>query len=91
MKRLVMHGLAIVLSAVAVAGEPVMASELTAEQIIEKNIAARGGLEAWQNIRTMAWAGHVESADAPTQNMQFVLEQELDLQQSALLILNRFR
>jgi len=28
---------------------------LTAAQIVEKNAAARGGLEAWRKIQTMSW------------------------------------
>lgn len=47
---------------------------LTAAEIVDKNVAARGGLEAWQKIQTMAWVGHIESAHAPAPNMQFALE-----------------
>ncbi len=35
--------------------------ELTAEQIVERNVAARGGLAAWRKIQTMAWTGRIES------------------------------
>jgi len=49
---------------------------LTAAQIIAKNVAARGGLEAWRNIQTMAWFGHLESADAAVPGISFVLDQE---------------
>jgi hypothetical protein len=49
---------------------------LTAAQIVEKNAAARGGVEAWRKIETMAWAGHVESAAAPARNLPFLLEQK---------------
>jgi len=41
-------------------GRRIEAPTLTAAQILEKNLAARGGLEAWRNVRTMAWAGRVE-------------------------------
>jgi outer membrane lipoprotein-sorting protein len=51
-------------------------SELTAAQIVEKNANARGGVEAWQKIQTMAWVGHVESAKAPGKNIPFLLEQQ---------------
>jgi outer membrane lipoprotein-sorting protein len=49
---------------------------LTAEQIVERNVAARGGLEAWRKVQTMAWTGHMESADGPVSNMPFMLEQK---------------
>ena len=45
-------------------------------QIIDKNAAARGGVEAWQKIRTMAWMGRVEAAEMPGHSMPFVLQQE---------------
>ena len=49
---------------------------LTAQQIAEKNVAARGGLEAWRKIQTMAWVGHMESQNAPMPNMPFMLQQK---------------
>jgi hypothetical protein len=43
--------------------------QLTAEQIAQKNVAARGGLEAWPKVQTMAWAGHMEGASASMPGM----------------------
>lgn len=40
----------------AAAAAPVL-PPLTASQIVEKNAAARGGLAAWQGVRTMSWKG----------------------------------
>ena len=51
------------------------APNITAAEIVAKNAAARGGVQAWSKIQTMAWAGHVESANAPGRNMPFMLEQ----------------
>jgi outer membrane lipoprotein-sorting protein len=45
---------------------------LNATQIIEKNVAARGGLDAWRKVETMAWTGHVQGDAA--QPMPFVME-----------------
>lgn len=53
-------------------GRRLGAPTLTAEQIVERNVAARGGLEAWRKVRTMAWVGRVEGG-APTP-MPFLLE-----------------
>jgi hypothetical protein len=50
--------------------------ELTAAQIIEKNVAARGGLEAWRKIQTMVWTGHMESIHAPMPMMLFMMQQK---------------
>ncbi|MDE3011960.1 MAG: hypothetical protein KGI67_13835 [Pseudomonadota bacterium] len=44
-------------------------------QLIERNVAARGGLDAWRRIRTMAWSGRLEAASAEPASMRFVLEQ----------------
>ena len=36
-------------------------ASLTAAQIVEKHIAARGGLSAWQAVQTMAWSGKMDA------------------------------
>jgi len=61
---------------VVFAGDGVPTPELSAAQIVEKNIAVRGGLEAWHNIQTMVWIGHIETANAPASRIPFVLEQK---------------
>jgi hypothetical protein len=50
--------------------------KLSAEQIVARNAAARGGLEAWRKVETMMWMGHIESAHAPVPSVQFVLAQQ---------------
>lgn len=32
-------------------------ANLTASEVVSRNIAARGGLQAWKSIRTMSWTG----------------------------------
>lgn len=49
--------------------------QLSADQIVEKNVAARGGLDAWRKVDTMVWIGHLESERAPLPSMGFILEQ----------------
>ena len=58
------------------AAEKHHSSPLSAEQIVAKNVAARGGLEAWRKIETMVWVGHMESADPNVPKLRFVLEQK---------------
>jgi hypothetical protein len=60
----------------ALAKERTPAPQLTAEQIVEKNVAARGGLDAWRKVESMVWVGHMESADASVPRLGFMLEQK---------------
>lgn len=65
------------LPASAAADEPAPPpAELSAVQIVEKNVAARGGLEAWKKVQTMAWVGHIENTLSPAARLPFVLEQK---------------
>lgn len=52
------------------------AAKLSAEQIIGRNVAARGGRDTWRKIQTMVWTGHIESAHAPVPSVRFTLVQE---------------
>jgi hypothetical protein len=36
----------------------------TAAEVIERNVAARGGLQAWRKVDTMVWLGHLERASS---------------------------
>ncbi len=75
MKRIALLVLAGSIAILAQAGDPSpSASALTAAQIVEKNVAARGGLDAWRRIQTMAWIGHIESEHAPAASLPFVLQ-----------------
>jgi len=72
MKRM---ALGIVAGCMALAlGDSAAASDLTASQIIEKSVAARGGMEAWRKIQTMVWLGHIETEHATTERLPFVLQ-----------------
>jgi hypothetical protein len=46
----------------------------SAAQIVERHVAARGGLDAWRRVQTMLWVGHVESASAPAPSLPFALQ-----------------
>ena len=64
------------LLAVSLGARRAPAAELAAADVVAKNVAARGGLDAWRKVRTMAWMGRVESAHAPAPSMPFALEQK---------------
>lgn len=36
-------------------------TKLTAAQVVEKNVAARGGLQAWKSVQTMTWKGMMDA------------------------------
>ncbi len=52
------------------------AAEPSAADVLARNVAARGGLDAWRKVETMVWVGHLESARAAVPDMRFVLEQK---------------
>lgn len=46
---------------------------LTVDQIVERHVAARGGAEAWRQIKTMAWTGHIESGPGGIEKVPYLL------------------
>jgi outer membrane lipoprotein-sorting protein len=50
----------------AMAADPAPA-KLTAAQIVDKFVAARGGLGAWHGVQTMAWTGKMEAGTGDSQ------------------------
>ena len=62
------------LAGTAAASEPTKLAVLSADQIIDRNIAARGGLDAWRKVESMAWLGHIEDPSAPSPRLPFVLQ-----------------
>jgi len=49
-------------------------TDLTAAQIVEKNVAARGGLKAWRAVQTMSWAGQMEAGGGSINRSRRVVE-----------------
>ncbi|HZV54463.1 MAG TPA: outer membrane lipoprotein-sorting protein [Rhodocyclaceae bacterium] len=47
---------------------------LTADQIIERNIAARGGLDAWRSVGTLTMSGTLEAGGKKNTALPFVLK-----------------
>lgn len=46
---------------------------LTLGQILEHYAAARGGVEAWHKVQTMAWTGHIESGPGGATKVPFLM------------------
>jgi hypothetical protein len=46
----------------------------TAGEVISRNVAARGGLEAWRKVQTMVWLGHLERNTRDAQRIPFVMQ-----------------
>lgn len=56
------------------ADTPSSVAKLTAEQVIEKNVAARGGLQAWRAVQTLSMSGKTDAGgnESPTRMVQGV-------------------
>ncbi len=62
-------------AAVDGSGGPAPAA-LTAEQIVDRSVEVRGGLQAWQKITTIIWVGHLESERSGVPSLPFRLEEK---------------
>lgn len=56
--------LALSLSSAFTSSVVAQTSSLTAAQVVDKNIAARGGLETWRKLQTMTWSGKMDAGGA---------------------------
>ncbi len=82
MRRNVFSALAIALIGASTgvayaAAHPSKPLAATAAEVIDRNVAARGGLEAWRKVNSMVWLGHLERggrADGP--HIPFVMQLE---------------
>jgi hypothetical protein len=61
---------------VVVADSTTAPVDLTATQIVERNVAARGGLEAWRNVKTLSMSGKLDAGGKQNVQLPFVLEME---------------
>jgi hypothetical protein len=75
LKRIVLIGLALPVSLLGASGAQALAS-LTAAQIIDKNVAAKGGLQAWRAVQTMTFSGKLDAGGKSKAQLPFVLEKK---------------
>jgi hypothetical protein len=50
--------------------------DLTAAQIVDRNVAARGGLRAWRGVKTLSMSGKLDAGGKQKLQLPFVLEME---------------
>jgi outer membrane lipoprotein-sorting protein len=50
--------------------------ELTAAQIADRNVVARGGLQAWRGVKTMSMSGKLDAGGKQKVQLPFLLEME---------------
>lgn len=43
---------------------------LTAAQVVDKNVTARGGLQAWRAVQTMSWSGKLDAGSGSLERTQ---------------------
>ena len=46
------------------------------QEIVDKNIAARGGLAAWHDVQTLTYQGTIDAGGKPAHELPFVLKQK---------------
>lgn len=51
-------------------------SRLTAEQIVDRNVAARGGLKAWRAVKTLVLSGQMEAGGKKNADLPYVMKME---------------
>jgi hypothetical protein len=51
-------------------------SKLTAAQIVDRNVAARGGLKAWRAVQTLTLSGQLEAGGKKNTDLPFVMKME---------------
>ncbi len=67
-------GLAAATSAVGAPPPATLPLATTAAEVVDRNVAARGGLEAWRKVDTMVWLGHLERGGRETQRIPFAMQ-----------------
>jgi hypothetical protein len=66
--------LAVCLLSLAAFAARAAAPALTADQIVEKNVAARGGLKAWRAVQTLTLSGKLDAGGKDNNQLPFVMK-----------------
>lgn len=75
MKRYFVLGLGLIslAASAAVSTAPTPVSALTADQIVDRNVAARGGLDAWRAVTTLTLSGQLDAGGKNRTELPFVM------------------
>jgi outer membrane lipoprotein-sorting protein len=78
LRKMVLHIIIVLLAVplVLVADSTTAPVDLTAAQIVERNISARGGLQAWRTVKTMSMSGKLDAGGKQKVQLPFLLEME---------------
>jgi outer membrane lipoprotein-sorting protein len=68
------------------AASPQPLAILTAEQIVEKHVSAKGGLQAWRAVQTMSFSGKMDAGGRARVQLPFVLEKKRPLKMRIELV-----
>jgi hypothetical protein len=60
-RKTLLISLVLALSSFLASAAGAQTAKLTAAQVVEKNIAARGGLQAWRAVQTISWSGKMDA------------------------------
>jgi hypothetical protein len=63
-------------AATVAAHAPPAPAALSVDQIVERNVAARGGLAAWRAAKTLTIAGEMDAGGKPNHALPFVLKEK---------------
>lgn len=70
-------GLPVGMSLALIGGaSPQAPAKLTAAQIVEKNVSAKGGLRAWRAVQTISFSGKMDAGGKAKVQLPFVLEKK---------------
>ena len=58
---------------VSLVASSAFAADLTATEIVEKNVAARGGLQAWRSVNSLTLSGEMDAGGKQDPKLPFVL------------------
>src|SRR5246127_5461013 len=58
------------------AASPQPPANLTAAQIVDKHVSAKGGLEAWRAVQTISFSGKMDAGGKSKTQLPFVLEKK---------------
>lgn len=78
MRRFLFLACSLIPVAASASGSPdsALAGKLTAAQIVERNVAARGGLPAWLAVNTLSMSGRLEAGGKKNWELPFVMKME---------------